>query len=72
MHLWKLVLAWGCLISFFGIPLIFFVIHMTQLNADPPWATRVGEFGYLADFLKTLTAIIISLAGLNTVEVFKK
>jgi hypothetical protein len=72
MNLWKIVLAWGCLISFFGIPSIFFLIHLANLNAEPAWATRVGEFRYLADYLKTITAIIISLAGFNTVEVFKK
>jgi hypothetical protein len=72
MHLWKLVLAWGCLISFFGIPIIFFTIHMFELNANPAWATRAQEFRYLSDYLKTITAIIISLAGLTTVEIFKK
>jgi hypothetical protein len=72
MHLWKLVLAWVCLVLFFAIPLGFFVLHLTQLNANPAWATRAAEFRYLSDYLKTITAIIISLAGLNTVEIFKK
>jgi hypothetical protein len=72
MNLWKLVLAWACLFSFFAIPVVFFIIHMTQLNANPAWATRAVEFRYLADYLKTITAIIIALAGLNTVEIFKK
>jgi hypothetical protein len=72
MNLWKIVLAWGCLISFFAIPSIFFLIHLANLNAEPAWATRAQEFRYLSDYLKTITAIIISLAGFNTVEIFKK
>jgi hypothetical protein len=72
MSLWKLVLAWVCLVLFFAIPIVFFSIHLLHLNAEPAWATRATEFRYLSDYLKTITAIIISLAGLNTVEIFKK
>jgi hypothetical protein len=72
MHLWRLVLAWGCLITFFGMPLIFFGIHLIELKASPSWGSRALEFRYLSDYLKTVTAIIISLAGLGTVELFKK
>jgi hypothetical protein len=72
MHFWKMVLAWGCLVLFFGIPLIFLTIHLFFLNYEPSFGSHAGEFRYLSDYLKTITAIIISLAGLNTVELFKK
>jgi hypothetical protein len=70
MHIWKLVLAWGCLALFFGIPLVFFGIHLTQLKTE--FAAHANEFRYLSDYLKTVTAIIISLAGFSTAEMFKK
>jgi hypothetical protein len=72
MHLWKLVLAWCCLVLFFGIPIVFFSIHISQLNGNPTFASHASEFKYMADYLRTITTIIIALAGLNTVEIFKK
>jgi hypothetical protein len=69
---WRVVLAWGCLGLFFGIPLIFFGLHLWSLNHEPSFYSHASEFRYMSDFLKTVTAIIISLAGLGTIELFKK
>jgi threonine/homoserine efflux transporter RhtA len=71
MAWWKLVLAWGCLVLFFGVPIVFFVVHMMFLNSEPSFAQHLQEFRYMGDYLRTVTAIIISLAGFNTVELFR-
>jgi hypothetical protein len=67
--IWKLVLAWACLVTFFVTPSVLFGFHMFNLGADPSFAV---EFRWLGEYLRTVTVIIISLAGLNTVELFKK
>ena len=67
-----MVLAWGCLSFFFGIPLIVFSLHLANLASPSTFIEHLKEFRYMAEYLKTITAIIISLAGLHTVEIFKK
>jgi hypothetical protein len=69
MQIWKLVLAWVCLVAFFGIPTLLFAFHLSHMGSDPLFAI---EFKWMGEYLRTVTAIIISLAGLNTVELFKK
>jgi hypothetical protein len=72
MHRWKLVLAWGCLIMFFGVPLFILSLHLYNLQTPNAFFQHLSEFKYFADYLRTITVIIISLAGLHTVELFKK
>ena len=67
MDIWKLTLAWGCLLVFFGFPIVSIAIHVFY-SKDKGFA---DEFRYLGEYGKTVTAIIISLAGLNTVEIFR-
>ena len=69
MGLWKLVLAWCCLATFFVTPVVLFVFHTLNMGADPSFAI---EFKWIGEYLRTVTVIIVSLAGLNTVELFKK
>jgi hypothetical protein len=68
MEYWKLILAWGCLIIFFIFPFAMISIHLL-IGARPDFAL---EFRYMGEYLKTVTAIIISLAGFSTVEIFRK
>jgi hypothetical protein len=72
MARWKIVLAWCCLLMFFGIPFIFFAAHLISMVRGYPFFEHAKEFRYMENYLRTITAIIISLAGLNTVELFKK
>lgn len=68
MDLWKLALAWGCLVIFLLLPLVLLMIHLhVGHNVD-----FAKEFRYIGEYLRTTAAIIISLAGFNTVEIFKK
>jgi hypothetical protein len=72
MERWKLVLAWGCLGMFFGVPLLILSLHLVNLANPAAFISHLQEFKYFGDYLRTVTAIIISLAGLHTVELFKK
>jgi hypothetical protein len=67
MERWKLTLAWGSLAVFFTLPFVMLVIHLVQGHN----VNFAQEFRYVGEYLRTTAAIIISLAGLNTVEIFK-
>ena len=64
---WKLSLAWGCLVIFFAFPVVMMTIHLLK----SPYPTFASEFKYVGEYLRTVAAIIISLAGFSTIEVFK-
>lgn len=68
MEYWKLMLAWGCLGVFFVLPFVMLLIHLLQGHN----VNFAQEFRYIGEYLRTTAAIIISLAGFNTVEIFKK
>jgi hypothetical protein len=68
MERWKLTLAWGSLAVFFILPFLMLAIHLIQGHN----VAFAQEFRYIGEYLRTTAAIIISLAGFNTVEVFKK
>jgi hypothetical protein len=68
IEMWKLTLAWGCLIVFFSFPIVMMGVHILT-GPRPDFAL---EFRYMGEYLKTVTAIIISLAGFSTVEIFRK
>jgi len=57
---------------FFGIPLLILSLHLYNLQNPSAFIQHLPEFKYFGDYLRTITAIIISLAGLHTVETFKK
>lgn len=67
--LWKMVLAWGCVGLFFAFPFAIMAMHIVYLQ-HPVGQPFITEFRYLGEYLKTVTAIVISLSGFNTVEMF--
>ena len=67
METWKLALAWGCLVIFFIFPVAMPTIQLLT-GMKPNFAS---EFKYLGEFMRVVATIIISLAGLNTVELFR-
>jgi hypothetical protein len=68
MERWKLTLAWGCLGIFFFLPFVMLGIHLLQGHN----VNFAQEFRYVGEYLRTTAAIIISLAGFSTAEIFKK
>jgi hypothetical protein len=69
MEIWKLTLAWGCLIIFFLFPIMLPIIHLVRFPESHSFAQ---DFRYVGEYLRVVAAIIISLAGFNTVEIFRK
>jgi hypothetical protein len=57
---------------FFGVPIVLFTLHIWNLQTPAAFIQHIQEFKYIGEYLRTITAIIISLAGLHTVEFFKK
>jgi hypothetical protein len=72
MDFWKLCLAWGCLGMFFGVPILLLTLHIWNLQTPSAFIQHIQEFKYIGEYLKTVTVIIVSLAGLHTAEFFKK
>jgi hypothetical protein len=69
LEIWKATLAWICLASFFSFPIVMPLIHILYMPDSKSFAQ---DFKYVGEYTRTVAAIIISLAGFNTVEVFKK
>jgi hypothetical protein len=57
---------------FFGVPLVIFSLHLAHLQNPSAFISHLPEFKYFGEYLKTVTVIIVSLAGLHTAELFKK
>jgi hypothetical protein len=66
---WKTFLCWGLVITYLSAPLVFFIVH---LNASPTLDERLLHSGFLRDFYLSITAMLVSLAGLNTYQVTKR
>jgi hypothetical protein len=71
--LWRIILYWGTVISFFTLPLLVFSIHLALigypgiLQGNAPG--HAGEFRYVFEFHRTLAALVFGLAGLHTGQV---
>jgi len=71
--LWRTVLYWGTVVSFFTLPFLVFSIHLALigypgiLHGNAPG--HAGEFKYVFEFHRTLAALVFGLAGLHTGEV---
>lgn len=61
--LWRVVLNWCAVITFFGAPLMIFLMH-TFL---PDFRTHIGEYAYLRGWFEHIVFLVFGLAGLHTV-----
>jgi len=72
--LWKTVLNWGTVITFFTLPLFIMCVQL-YAHTHPGWWTHAeGEqnrFQYLYDFMRNITLLVFGLAGLRTFENLK-
>jgi hypothetical protein len=63
---WRLVLEWGCVVYFLGIPLISIVTIFTPLVADFEKYPESRE--NLVRFHLAVSGLVATIAGLNTVD----
>jgi hypothetical protein len=63
---WRRVLAWGCVVIFLAAPPLIFGLHMlgflTGIDKD---------LDYLSRWYFAITGVLVSLAGLNTIQQVK-
>jgi hypothetical protein len=71
--LWRITLYWGTVISFFTLPLVVFVIHLSAIIWPEAFMGNAkghgSEFKYVFEFHRTLAALVFGLAGLHTGQV---
>jgi hypothetical protein len=67
------LLYWGTVITFFTLPLLVFVIHLTLIGYPEVLRGNAlgheGDFKYVFEFHRTLAALVFGLAGLHTGEI---
>jgi hypothetical protein len=63
---WRMVLAWGCVVIFLLAPVLIFGLHMIGLLQGID-----KDLDYLSRWYFAVTGVLISLAGLNTLQFVK-
>lgn len=59
--LWRTVLCWIAVLTFFALPLALFIYQIFRPVSDP-----LREFGWLGNVYKADAALVFGLAGLNS------
>jgi hypothetical protein len=66
--IWRTVLNWTAVITFFALPVILFV---TQVWVYPNLEQEKAHLDYLREFMRNVTFLVFGLAGLKTWEVIR-
>lgn len=66
--LWRAVLCWGVTILFLSLPPIILLLRIVSDALNLPWSKSVEEAKFIVPYFTSLTAIAVSLAGLNTFD----
>jgi hypothetical protein len=64
--LWRVVAYWMVIISFFSLPLLIFLIHVTIKLSLIKTPVVQGEFSYISEFHRILAAMLATMLGLNS------
>jgi hypothetical protein len=64
--LWREVAHWLVIISFFSLPLVVLVLHLSIAIEHINYKAHEGEFAYLWSFHKVLAALLATIMGLNS------
>jgi hypothetical protein len=63
--LWRLVLNWGCVFYFLALPALTIFIGFSHIQIFEP-GSRAPQF--LANFHLTISALVATMAGLNSFD----
>jgi hypothetical protein len=63
---WKIVLAWGVVILYLSLPPIILLLRIVSDSLNLHWSKSVDEAKFIVPYFTSLTAIAVSLAGLNS------
>jgi hypothetical protein len=65
--LWRRIAYWLVIVSFFTIPLVVLILHLTFiLDVKAQYGMHRGEFQYIWTFHATLGAMLIAMMGLHS------
>lgn len=66
--LWRQVLCWGAVVSFFVMPSLLFILVFYNAIRREGFLTpeEIHDFQALSPYQATLAALVVGLAGLNT------
>jgi hypothetical protein len=64
---WRIILNWGCVLYFLGLPALGLIMGLTGMNFTA--GTQIAKF--LTDFHFSVSALVAAMAGLNTFDRYK-
>jgi len=64
--LWRVVAYWLVIGSFFSLPMVVLIIHLTVLFEHADVNTYRGQFAYIWNFHKILAGLLAAMLGLNS------
>jgi hypothetical protein len=61
--LWRRVVYWCVIVSFFATPLLMLAVHLILWNDR---RAIQGDFRYISDYHKVLAALLVAMLGFNS------
>ena len=64
---WRRILNWGCVISFFTFPIIFFTLQV--LAAEIPnfhFEEQIKQYLWTREYFRLIALLVFGMAGLNS------
>ena len=66
--LWRIVLNWGAVVTFFSAPLFVFVLQILDYKMEWIRVDIIDHFRWMGGFYASVTALVFGLAGLNSFD----
>jgi hypothetical protein len=67
--IWRQILNWGCVLYFLGLPAVALSGALFHFSFDPQVTPGASKF--LTEFHFAVTALVATMAGLNTFDRYK-
>jgi hypothetical protein len=66
--LWRVILNWGCVVYFLGLPALAILFSLLHIQVFPP-DSQAPQF--LGNFHLSVSALVAAMAGLNSFDQHK-
>ena len=64
--LWRTIANWSVVLTFFSLPLVVLIVHLTIVIDHIDVKAHAGEFAYLWNFHRILAGLLAAMLGLNS------
>jgi hypothetical protein len=64
--LWREVACWCLIVTFFSLPLVVLILHLTIMLDRVSYQAHVGEFSYLCRLHRVLAGLLAAVLALNS------